>query len=557
MNKTLHLIGMLFPFVLFLLTGCVAGRTYRSSIPAEVVESIPDGTSDASIHAGKLCQPKTTAADFDKPCIAYVEFDDLGELRVAPGDIVKTDKAKTDANGKKQTHCDTGHSPTPNPSQVDIAKDLICSAMKPAKDELSQPIVLVFVHGWKHNASQKPVEDANVQGVKDFLNALKRHYPDSWVRDNQFCEKRSPGCQLLRHPVIGIYIAWRGDSVSHYFPVARTFSVFDREATAYRVGNTSLTDAITEISAVAHPLDSDKDPYQPFLLMMGHSFGGLILERTLAQALMEHLDDPANSKFATSLADLVVYVNTAVAATDSKQVIDLLARHESEGGVLNSHSTGPLDKRYPFIVSLSSVDDQATLSLVTVGHGLPALGRKLVGSARAHVPMLCYEPETKQAGRIDDFSQTDFFLHTAPHFEAMQSHEVKALPKSQCGGADAKANIEALYQLGGNRPENELREWLKDSFGPTPVMGNSCYAIVPKNSLLKPKEKSPNSNQRCNGTPYFVMEVPHEIIPDHGTIFTQRHLQLLTMFLPQAVGSETDAAQPQKGVLSKRQLKAQ
>jgi hypothetical protein len=291
--------------------------------------------------------------------------------------------------------------------------------------------------------------------------------------------------------------------------------------------------------------------------MMGHSFGGLILERTLAQALMERLDDPANAKVPTSFADLVVYVNTAVAATDSKQVIDLLARHEAEDGILNASSSGSRDKRYPLIVSLSSVDDQATLSLITIGHGLPALGRKITGSARKHVPMLCYEPETKQPGRIDDFSQTDFYLHSAPHFEAMQSHELKSIPKSQCLDSNSNPNAAVLNEIGEPRKGNDLQEWLKDSFGPTPVMGNSCYVIVPKNSLTQAKPYTSSSTQRCNGTPYFVMEVPHEIIPDHGTIFTQRHLQLLTMFLPQAIGSKADAGHPQKGVISKRQMKEQ
>ena len=495
-------IGLVFSL---LTTGCVSGRTYRANIPAEEVPPLPEFPGPAAqLPPGPPCRVNT-AADFKGACISYIEFDDLGELRLRGENGAAT--------------------------QVDATVQLIQAAMRPGSyQEKTQPIVMVFVHGWKHNATAGPPEDANVQGVKDFADMLRGHYLDSHVTDEgDPCDEATTGCKLLRHPVVAVFIGWRGNSVSHYFPVLRQFSYFGREKTAYRVGNTSLTDTLMEISKAARPPGSNVDPFQPFLLMVGHSFGGLVLERTLAQTFMGRLERDGDAD--SSFADLVVYVNTAVAATDSKQVIDLLAEDKVE-----HHSANRADhKRYPLFVSISSSDDQATTSGIFIGHGLPTLNLKLSGSSRSNVPLVCYEPENGIVRTITKFSQADFYLHTAPHFEAMQSHELKQLLKADC---DDNALVQKYLD---RRP--------LDTFGPTPMIGSSCYVIVPKNSLDAKMQNFP----RCNGTPYFVMEVPHDIIPDHGTIFTERLFKFLTVFLQPGSGTANKpSTEPQRGVILKR-----
>ena len=50
---------------------------------------------------------------------------------------------------------------------------------------------------------------------------------------------------------------------------------------------------------------------------------------------------------------------------------------------------------------------------------------------------------------------------------------------------------------------------------------------------------------RCNGTPYWVLQVQKELIPDHGTIFTERLISFLTAFIPAppAPGGHVNAPQ--------------
>jgi hypothetical protein len=585
---------------LFLMGGCVHGKNYRFNIPVEEVPCSPAVAGSCPSPAASSAtpeeqsrmasQPKNagnqqwsdwpsaadqlnpgppcnveSAIDFHHPCLAYIEFDDLGELR---------DRQDQTAGSSVQVNRAVA---TIKAAMTDGVRDHQNHSLANVR---SQPIVLVFVHGWKHNASPGPPEDTNVQGVKEFLDMLRQHYPDVWVSPDlkTQCDTQTNTCTTrLLHPVVGVYIAWRGNSIAESFVVAQQFTYFDREKTAYRVGNTSLTYTLTRISETAHPQGSASDPTQPYLLMVGHSFGGLVLERSLAQSLMTRMNSGGADGKDKSFADLIVYVNTAGAASDSKQVLDFMAENQVTNPATKKNASGqsipdPKGKRYPEIISLSSTADQATSSVLPIGHALPLLGMKLAGSVRNPDPMVCYEPEAENHAitingvdlpprrEISDFSSGDFYLHSAPHFQPMQSHEVLAI--SVADNQDVKepaadvchdpinyVQIDNLVFQGLNPPKEfqTLRftdETAKDSFGPTPVMGGKCYVIVPKDIELA-------NRPRCNGTSYFVMEVPPEIIPDHTTIFTQRLYQFLSVFLILAEDTASTPSAPQKGVLTR------
>jgi hypothetical protein len=580
------LMPLILASVIILAAGCVSGKDYRFNIPVEEVPCSPAvvgscatpassmavssiaGVSESwpstadQLPPGPPCNVKN-AADFRHPCLAYIEFDDLGELR------------------DRQSNSPPLEFQPGSSVQVNRAIETIRASMRDGKADpqssqlagiLSQPVVFVFVHGWKHNASSGPPEDTNVQGVKEFLDMLKEHYPDVWVTPDleKECDQRTDECTVrLLHPVVGVYVAWRGNSISEAFPVTQQFTYFDREKTAYRVGNTSLTYALTQISAVAHPQGSSSNVLQPFLVIVGHSFGGLVLERALAQSLMTRINDVDAEDREASFADLIIYVNTAEAATDSKQVLDLMAENRITNSALTRDENGnlipnPEGKRYPQIISLSSTADQATSTALPIGHALPLLEMKMAGSVRNPDPMACYEPEldlsnksnTTARREISDFSQGDFYLHSAPHFQPLQSHEVLQL--SAQDGTNACINKENYIQAGksvfqGPHPPKGFDkltfsdETARDSFGPTPIMGGKCYLIVPKDIEV------PN-RPRCNGTAYFVMEVPPEIIPDHNTIFTQRLFQFLSVFLSPVEASKANPSAPQKGILTHRVL---
>ena len=497
-NLMTHTLRILFAAsFLGFLTGCMPNKTYRANPSVVAVPPPPKLPSPASQlpPSGPCVGPLTevSAPNPSGPCLAFIEFDDLGEARVK------------DSIGRA--------------AQLLHAEDLVRAAV--LADPIHQPVVLVFIHGWQHNADPGPPEDPNIQGFKVVLNNLYR-------RD------------YVGHVVVGISITWRGALISPYWPVAHVLSYFNREQTAYRVGNTSVTDALMRISAIAHPPHTDTDPNQPLLIFIGHSFGGLLLERALSQAFIRQMDeqyedkkqraakaanaapdtrapglsaaqaqaDIQNETF-TKFADLVVYVNPAGAATESKQVLDYLASH---GVTYSSEDTPRLSAQLPLFVSISTPTDAATTTALRAGHTISGLGYKANRGFREKTPITCYNPATNVISRDDSQSQWDFWVKASPHLEAIQSHTV-----IDYGAPKRAPDVNSCPVLSPGMPGF-------DAYAREAIPGH-CLAIV---------RRTVNGAPACNGTPYWIMETIPSVLPDHGTIFTDRMINFIGFFLPRA-----------------------
>lgn len=434
-----------------------------------------------------------------RPCLAFIEFDDFGETWEKSG------------SGR--------------PAQLQAALRLINEAKD--QDPQHQPLVLTFIHGWKHNASagnKSGEDDLDIAGLESVLNQL---------HDREYAADKD-------HPqrvVIGIYIAWRGNLVSQYWPVRQNFTYWNREAGAIRVGNADLTDALIEISETARrpnctpaPEALAQKPCTAFVLFIGHSFGALVLERALTQAMIHSLEKDWNdahnkalaSKAAVSpqpqilaLADLVIYVNSAAAATESKQMMDYLASSHftyQPGNVTDS----PFGPNKPLFLSVTSESDMATGFTFKLGHGVSWIRYASSGSMRGNgtsdpekpaYARVCFDPLQSTKSQIKtDLTQTNFYMSTTAHMSALWSHSVtritntssglQSLPDPSCTSSGTRSGTLATCHIAGN-----------------------YYEIAPL----------PN---RCNGTPYWVMQVDKDIIPDHGTIFTDRLIHFLIAFFP-------------------------
>ena len=275
-----HSVVVVLVLALLPVGGCVRSKVYRSSLsvvtvppvpklPTEKDTQLPNGRNCGAGEDGKAAPVLTPFRDTNGnpvrspsyPCLAFVEFNEKGYTAVA------------DRNGAA--------------TQLEAAKELIRRAI--ADDPQHQPVIITFIHGWKHNSNPGPPEDTNIQGLEEVLDRLYTYYyaggssPLSCATPTN-CPP-APG-----HVVIGIYLSWRGESVSEYWPVARTFSVYSRGAAAKVIGNpvsgspgVALPESLNEISAIAHPPGSAKDPHQPLLIFVGHSFGAKVLERAMGR----------------------------------------------------------------------------------------------------------------------------------------------------------------------------------------------------------------------------------------------------------------------------------
>jgi len=484
------------------LTGChVALQPYRLQHPA--IDVPPPSVSPSQTASTNL--PAKDCVDTKSPiCLAFIEVDDMGEL---------FDK-----------------------SELDTALRLIRQANDLAKTEPGQsdPIVLTFIHGWKNNAS---LENDNVKGFQAALQEVYARFKGT-------------------HRVLGIYIGWRGNLIHSYFPVAQQFSYFNREATAIRIPGAMLSSALTQIATRTH-----ENP-KALAIFIGHSFGGLLLERTLsettasqiaeatiytdeaqaAQDTKEDSDKTLAAKLAVdSRADLVIYINPAGAATEARQMLDFLTFNRYTYHPLRDSQSATQtedDPERPLFVSLTSTADLATKVALPIGHGLPYLGFKSNGSFRElseqpnkKYDLACFDPHnaqhqtwaltTKDQGAV---SQGSYYLSSAPHMQILQSHVMlKSVGANQM-------RVSSTGQTITIQDPDAIAKCDRVLFNKQNLNVVSTFRLADTQACFAIQVR-PN---RCNGTPYWLMEIDPDVVPDHSTIFTQRFISFIidTFFAP-------------------------
>jgi hypothetical protein len=319
--------------------------------------------------------------------------------------------------------------------------------------------VITFVHGWKNNANNDPRDkNGNVLGFEGVLEYLAKDV--------------HPGT-----PVVGIYIGWRGDLVSKYWPIRRQFSYFNREQTAIRIPGTSMTSALTRTMVETRAQRRDAR-----MVMVGHSFGALVLERALSQTMGAYVLEAATSPSPQTTsdvphADLIVFVNSAAAATEGKQMIELLRR-------ARRGRTAAAGGEPPLFLSISSLGDAATRFAMPMGHGPSFLGFGHTGSWRTYA-----DPDPPSVQK-----QKDYYLSTTAHMQALQSHlVVETKDAAECGSA-------------------------KMIIPPFSLRNGITYQVCEK-------------PDRWNDTRYWAMQMPASIVRDHSGIFNLNFFDLLELLM--------------------------
>ena len=412
--------------VVLILTGCVANRAYREKEPvlhefaptaAEVETKSPVPAEDPP---GQETRPKYS--------LAFVEFDDVGEMFTE--------------QGSKRA-----------PESTELGQTLqeirrINSMIVPNHPD-TYPVFIVFTHGWKNNASES---SGNVWGFRSELQTLAR--------------------ELMPRPVMGIYFGWRGAVTN--IPVVKEFSFWNRKDAATRIPGAHLTEALRRITMEAKSNANAK------CIVVGHSFGGLVTERTITQAYVESIltyesdkssigEEQAEMRLRRRMPDLTLLLNEAGPATESKEFLNFLAGEHVE----YFDTSG---KPHPLVLSMTSKGDTATHIIFPVGQFLGKHGLT-----------------TRKYDGPDEFGETDqnhYFLHTTANSAKLVSHVViKESDNQECLNRYAQFNL-----------------------------GDVKYSIC----------RNPDG---LNTTPYWVLQIPTEFVPDHGTIFKPELRALLRAFL--------------------------
>ncbi len=165
-------------------------------------------------------------------------------------------------------------------------------------------VMVVFVHGWKHNAK---IGDENIENFRKILTQLS-DLEEGFLTSG--LKKSRP------RKVVGIYVGWRGKSLDAG-PLTN-LSFWDRKNTAHKVGHGGVTELLGRLEGIRQ-VDQRLDPPgiegQTKLVIVGHSFGGAVVYSALGQVLTERfIDIEGKAKSPREFGDLVVLINPAFEA---------------------------------------------------------------------------------------------------------------------------------------------------------------------------------------------------------------------------------------------------
>ena len=286
-----------------------------------------------------------------------------------------------------------------HPTQLQLIRDELRSF------EGRDAIIVVFIHGWKHNGKSS---DENLQEFCVAVQELAAQRIDNGV------------------PILGIFVAWRG--LSLYGLGLENLTFWGRKQAGLRVA----LGAPRELFGYLRQYRRKRlhEGGKPLLIMIGHSFGGLVTYSALAQSLVEAAATQSG-KLTPAFADLVMLVNPAFEAERYLPINDIIRR--DQGARLSTQQP-------PAFVSVTAHNDWAT------GLAFP-IGEKL---APFH-------------GRAIGREEQDALFHTMGHLAWLRTHELSVVDGSVVV-SPTKVHANAPFWVAGATPEvidGHNRIWLK------------------------------------------------------------------------------------------------
>jgi pimeloyl-ACP methyl ester carboxylesterase len=338
-----------------------------------------------------------------------------------------------------------------------------------AHSEGKRSVVLLFVHGWHNDASTREdrKQDNNVEGFQRLLTTSR-----------QLIDRADENPEDVA--LIGVYLSWRGRSTD--VGLLKPFTFYSRRGAGQRAASVSTTEAILRVMSTAkkNPLSTG--------IVIGHSFGGMIVELALTQAVVGYtLVDEAEIP---PSADMLILVNPASQSMQAKNMVGMLKRNrlkfyrEDEDGNR---------REAPLIASVTSTGDTATGNLYPMALSMKGWSKKF----REYEPTDCSPA----------LSQKQFYTKTAGHNRVLHSHVITTEGSLDPGAVD---DSEMVLEVSVN-----------------PTTGENRYTF--------PGEENLFTIQRLplgyNDTPYWIMSAPPELIRDHSEIFTYNTIQMIRALL--------------------------
>jgi hypothetical protein len=398
-------------------------------------------------------------------------------------------------------------------------------------------IVVIFLHGWRNNG-----QSGNVVDFNEFLHQLAIH----------------TDVKGADHRVHGIYLSWRGACLKHVIrpdqkpfqevskefggeivdlrqaarsptlnELLETFSYFDRKGVPEHLSSgTSLSRTIITCAHVAKRFRP-----RSHVFLIGHSFGGLMLERTFQNATIGELTkawpwgDPELIKAAKANPlpfDTVVFVNSAAPSIYAKQFQSFLAAH---GHAMFRYNV--VGANSPVFFSLTSSGDWATGITHPLANTfcflLPTLRRKYSGDDF----ILAQDDRSKDVLKDVLIQQSYYYRHTPGHNPLLVNRFIEAseLQTSIAKATSSNHLRDNLLNSGKTlafttspRKEGEpARHWCID-FPPTTKTFDKFSSYKTYRPVVWQSESGVYTYK---DTAYWIIRCPKEVIKDHNDIWSQ------------------------------------
>ncbi len=346
----------------------------------------------------------------------------------------------------------------------------------------SEDVLLIsFVHGWHHSAMPG---DGNIKSFRKML-------ADVSVMENVGSKQQG----RKKRKVIGLYIGWRGDSIS--VPYVNAITFWDRKNTAHEVGQQGVTELLLKLEEIVNVRrtfeEAEPPPLTSRLVVIGHSFGGAVVYASLQKILADRFIDSRPGKNynaeAKGFGDLVVLLNPAFEALRFASLYDLSQQN------CKSYSLGG---QLPKLAILTSEADYATR------YAFP-LGRVFSTFFESHVPLnrhYCSGPGGNGIQSVT-ISEGKADRNTVGHFTPYLTHRLDPAPDNLVRSEN--------FQIGGLQTG-----WAKHSNDiPMEFIGSRLESLERTTAL----------------NPYLNISVDKKLIKDHNDIWGDEIVAFIRDFI--------------------------
>ena len=351
-------------------------------------------------------------------------------------------------------------------------------------------LIVVFIHGWKHNAA---ADDRSLQSFRGVL------------RDARFSEDRRSEDRGRDRKVLGVYLSWRGLSLSGN-ELWMNASFWARKKAASKVAVGSIREILARLRVFQIARNKTNDHEEPDegtrLIIAGHSFGGLILFTAVSEYLIESvvgrtLLGGSGKRIVQPFGDLVILINPAFEAA---RYLPLYAAVQAQPGY-------PKHQR-PCFLAVTATNDSAT------GYWFP-FGRwfstRLEYVRRNALGRWSSDDATNPPPDAEERA----ICNTIGHLPWLSTHRVS------CSRTEQSAH-QAYKGMGSTdwRRERQDFDQFNQKFRPDGHLQKNWKRMFTSGAILEHIRGNPDS-------PFWIIQATPEVVDGHNGIFRPVFLDFL------------------------------